>query len=102
MLEKAIRGYGFRGKLFGEILYTGFSKKGEEEYSLAMELMASQDLEELDKKVHHPYYGMVDGLRDKQSTLEKELILVHSTGLSIEELKNLANRDYNRRSKGSR
>lgn len=79
-----------------------FSKKGEEEYSRAMELMASQDLEELDKKVHHPYYGMVDGLRDKQSTLEKELILVHSTGLSIEELKNLANRDYNRRSKGSR
>jgi len=30
LLEKAIRGYGFRGKLFGEILYTGFSKKGEE------------------------------------------------------------------------
>ena len=24
LLEKAIRGYGFRGKLFGEILYTGF------------------------------------------------------------------------------
>lgn len=79
-----------------------FSKKGEEEYSRAMELMASQDLEEIDKKVHHPYYGMVDGIKDSQANLEKELVLVYSTGLSIEEIKILANRDYNKRSKGSR
>lgn len=77
-----------------------YARQGEEEYDYVMDIIAGNDIEELERKTTDKHYGVIDSVYDSMKDDIKILELF--TRKSIYELRDIANREIKRSGKNIR
>lgn len=77
-----------------------YARKGEEEYQNVMEIISLYDIDDLNKKMKNPYYGVVDGMADYDQAFSSDILALESaTGISIQQLEKIINGSIKERRK---